>query len=175
MTAPRMSLRITTQRGAQLAAFAKARGFNHSEAIGALIDHAQKTGLTEPLAFPGVEIGVTNDGTVAITLNHLQLSLTFAQGRSLASSVRRVATTPCSAVLDIDAGTIEIRRISERQAVQNETLKNVNENVRETKEAVESLKGDRYKYLVGFVLTIGSVLLTYFLDHSDAIARTTGH
>ena len=111
MTAPRMSLRITTQRGAQLAAFAKARGFNHSEAIGALIDHAQKTGLTEPLAFPGVEIGVTNDGTVAITLNHLQLSLTFAQGRSLASSVRRVATTPCSAVLDIDAGTIEIRRI----------------------------------------------------------------
>lgn len=74
-----------------------------------------------------------------------------------------------------DENTIEIRRISERQAVQNETLKNVNENVRETKEAVESLKGDRYKYLVGFVLTIGSVLLTYFLDHSDAIARTTGH
>ena len=112
--ATRMALQIPIERGHQFAAFADAQGLNHGEAIGALLDHAAKTGLTVALALPGTEIDAQGD-YIEIKLDGCALSpLTVSQARSFAAELQRVATMPGAAVLDMD--TPDIIEISRRGA-----------------------------------------------------------
>jgi hypothetical protein len=106
-----MSIKVPIERGQQLAAFADAHGLNMGEAIGALLDHGARTGLGNSQALPGMEVAAKG-GHVEIALSGFTLRpLTVVQAESFATGLRKAATTPGAAILDLDMpDTIELSR-----------------------------------------------------------------
>jgi hypothetical protein len=106
-----MSIKVPIERGQQLTAFADAHGLNMGEAIGALLDHGARTGLGNSQALPGIEVAAKGSH-VEIALSGFTLRpLTVAQAESFAAELRKAATTPGAAILDLDMpDTIELSR-----------------------------------------------------------------
>ena len=97
-----MSIKLPWERGEQLSNFADALGISHSDAVGLLLDHAHKAGLTEELSLPG--FGVTRDGErFDISISGFTLrGLSNVQAESFAVNLDAVASRAGAIVLDMD-------------------------------------------------------------------------
>lgn len=105
------SLCAPLERYEQLADFAETLGVPLGEALGVLLDHAQRTGLCGRLALSGIEITV-KDGVVYIKIDGFALlPFSVAETRSFAESIRSVANGLIRTTRNMDcADTIEVTR-----------------------------------------------------------------